>query len=147
MKKPLYLLELVDYDYYDEIDQEDVEDRYIIGYFFDKTHLNEAISLCEKRKGINEKIEITKFDFECGNNQKYVYVLFFEYSTLTDNEYSDFYYYFEPQCSYKKCLKQKENLLKINKYNKKQDRIFEDSKDGFRIDKIKINFISHINYF
>ena len=34
MKKTLFLLELIDYDHYDEIDEEDVEERYIIGYFF-----------------------------------------------------------------------------------------------------------------
>ena len=60
--------------------------------------------------------------------------------------YSDYYEYFEPQSSYKKCIKQKENLLNMNKYNKNNTFIFEDSKDGFRIDKIKIDFISHINY-
>ena len=146
MKKTLFLLELIDYDHYDEIDEEDVEERYIIGYFFNSTYLDEAISLCKKRKESNEKIKITKFDFECGNNQKFVYVLFFEYSTLVDNEYSDYYEYFEPQSSYKKCIKQKENLLNMNKYNKNNTFIFEDSKDGFRIDKIKIDFISHINY-
>ena len=146
MKKPLFLLELIDYDHYDEIDKEDVEERYIIGYFLSSKHLNEAVSLCEKRKNFNEKIKVTEFDFECTYNQKFVYVLFFEYSILKDNEYSDFYEYFEPQSSYEKCVRQKESLRKLNKYKKSQNRIFEDSEDGFRIEKIKIDFVSHINY-
>lgn len=146
MKKALFLLELIDYDHYDEIDKEDVEERYIIGYFSNTKCLDDAISLCKKRKEINEKTEITEFNFECGYNQKFVYVLFFEYTLLKDNEYSDFYEYFEPQSSYKKCIIQKEKLLKMDKYKNRYNRIYEDSKDGFRVEKIKINFISHINY-
>ena len=146
MKKTLYLLELIDYDHYDEIEKEDVEERYIIGYFLNPKHLNQAISLCKERKEINEKINITEFNFECSYNQKFVYVLFFEYSILKNNEYFDFYEYFEPQSSLKKCIKQKEKLLKMKKYKNSYDRIFDDSKDGFRVEKIKIDFISHINY-
>lgn len=146
MKKALFLLELIDYDHYDEIDKEDVEERYIIGYFSNSKNLDDAISLCKKRKEINEKIEITEFNFECGYNQKFVYVLFFEYSILKDNEYSDFYEYFEPQSSYKKCIIQKGKLLKMDKYKNRSNRIYEDSNDGFRVEKIKINFISHIDY-
>lgn len=146
MKKKLFLLELIDYDHYDEIDKEDVEERYIIGYFSSLKHLEQAISLCKKRKNANEKMEITEFNFECGNNQKFVYVLFFEYFVLKENEYADFYEYFAPQSSYKKCIVQKKNLLQMEKYKDTCNRIFEDSKDGFRIEKIKIDFISHINY-
>ena len=146
MKKILTLLELIDYDYYDVIDKENVEERYIVGYFFNSKCFNEAISLCETRKEINEKIKITEFNFECNYNQKYVYVLFYEYSILNNNEYTDYYEYFEPQSSYKKCLNQKNKLLKNNKYKKSFNRIFDGSKDGFRIEKIKIDFISHINY-
>lgn len=146
MGKKLFLLELVDYDHYDEIDKEAIEERYIIGYFFSKKILEQAILLCEKRKNINEKIKITELNFECGNNQKFVYVLFFEYSILKENEYADFYEYFEPKSSYKKCIEQKNSLLMKEKYKETYDRIYENSKDGFRIEKIKIDFISHINY-
>ena len=45
MKKKLFLLELIDYDHYDEIDKEDVEERYIIGYLSTKKQLEQAISL------------------------------------------------------------------------------------------------------
>lgn len=146
MKKKIFLLELIDYDYYDEIDKENVEERYIIGYFSNLKCLGQAILLCQKRKNTNETIKTTEFNIECGHNQKFVYVLFYEYCILRENEYADFYEYFDPQSSYEKCIAQKNNLLKMKKYKETCNRVFEDSKDGFRIEKIKIDFISHINY-
>ena len=146
MKKNFYLLELIDYDHFDEKDNEDVEERYIIGYFSSIVTLVKAISLCEERKEANEKIKVTEQEVECGYNQKYVYVLFYEYSILNDNDYSDFYEYFKPQSSYKKCFIQKEELLKLDKYRNNGNRLFDGSIDGFRVEKIKIDYISHINY-
>ena len=55
MKKTLFLLELIDYDHYDEIDKEDVEERYIIGYFLSLKHLEQAISLCKSEKMLTKK--------------------------------------------------------------------------------------------
>ena len=56
MRQIIYYLELVNYDHYDEIEQVDVEDRYIIGYFNDKKMLQQAVSLCEEKKLPNEEI-------------------------------------------------------------------------------------------
>ncbi|MBE5731011.1 MAG: hypothetical protein E7350_03590 [Clostridiales bacterium] len=146
MKRLIYLLELVDYDYFDEVENVDVEERWIIGYFSSEESLNDAISLCNQRKNKNEKITITQKLVECGNNQKYVYVLFYEYSIITDGEYVDYYEYFDPQSTYKKCIALKNELIKDVKYQNDGHRIYDGTTDGFRVYKIKIDFISHINY-
>ena len=52
----------------------------------------------------------------------------------------------EAQAAINALIVQKKNLLKMDKYKKTSNRIFEESKDGVRIEKIKIDFISHINY-
>lgn len=146
MKKLIYLLELVDYDHFDESDNVDVEERWIIGYFSSEESLNDAILLCNQRKNENEEITISQKLVECGSNQKYVYVLFYEYSIITDGEYVDYYEYFDPQSSYKKCIALKNELIKDVKYQNDGNRIYDGTVDGFRVDKIKIDFISHINY-
>ena len=86
MKSKLYLLELINYDHYDALEDEHVEDRWIIGYFSDLTILESAIALCEERKETEEKICITEIPFDCSPNQKFVYVLFYEYSILEGTE-------------------------------------------------------------
>lgn len=146
MKCLIYLLELIDYDHYDETDNEDVEERYIIGYFSNKESLEQAIALCQKRKTPHEEIRISEIAMECGNNQKYVYVLFYEYSIMDNGDWADYYEYFAPQSSYSKCVAQKKQLKQISKYQDNKSRIYDDSIDGFRIEKIKMNYIAHVSY-
>lgn len=146
MKRKMYILELIDFDHYDEVDKENVEERYIIGYFFNTAILDEAIILCKKRKNSNEKIVLNEINFECSPNQKYVYVLFYEYSKYVNNEINDYYDYFEPYSNRLKCNRKKEKLLLEDKYKVTDDKVFDDSLDGFRVEKIRIDFISHINF-
>lgn len=147
MIKELYLVETVNYAYFDEKDMEDVEDRYIIGYFDNPEIMKRAIEICNKKKEPDEEVKVTKYSFSCSSNQKYVYVLFYEYSTLTDGEYTDYYYYFEPCSNVLKCIKQKTELQKNEKYMHNENKIYDDSKDGFRIAKILINFIDYYYYY
>ncbi len=151
MKRKITLLDLVDFRGIDEKDNEPIEGRWIIGYFLDEKIKNKALEIYEEKKEGNEEIQIKEFDFSCSPNQKYVYVLFFEYSVLIDDaeqdknidpddQYTYYYYYFEPLSSYEKCLKLKEKLLEDDKY-KVKDYMIYDSDDGFHIEKIKINEI------
>ena len=75
-----------------------------------------------------------------------MYVLFYEYTLICNGEYSDFYENFEPHSNYNKCIEEKQELLKNEKYQNNGERIFENSRDGFRVAKIKINHIDYINY-
>ena len=94
MKKKIYLLELVEFYYYDTKDDENVEDRWIIGYFLTLSKLVEAISKCFDLKKETERIVVTSFDIKLNYNQKFVYVLSYEYSYLLNNNYIDYSYVF-----------------------------------------------------
>lgn len=146
MKRKITLIETVDFFGIDEIDGERIENRYIIGYFFDEKKIEEALCYYKEYKKESEEIVISEFDFKCSKYQKYVYVLFYEYSLIVDGEFQDFYEHFEPLSSYKKCLKTKNELLKNKKYQIDSKKIFDDSKDGFHIEKIKINFFLRFSH-
>ena len=146
MKRDLYYVELVNFDYYDEVDDENVESRYGIGYFTDEKIKNEAIELCKARKEGGEKIVITKYTLDLNYNQKYIYVLLYEYSIEDNEEYTDYYYRFEPMNNPKKCLEYKQKICNEPRYRDDGNRIFYDTPDGFYIEKAKINMIVHINY-
>ena len=118
----------------------------IFNSYFGESIMKRAIEMCNKKKEPDEEVKITKYSFSCSSNQKYVYVLFYEYSTLIDGEYTDYYYYFEPCSNVSKCLKQKTELQKNEKYMHNENKIYDNSKDGFRIAKVWINFIDHIIY-
>ena len=102
MKKSITLIELVKFYGIDEKDNERIEDRWIVGYFFNKKRIKQALALCKKKKKDDEEIVITQFEMECSPNQKYVYILFYEYSIIVDNQFQDFYEYFKPQSTFKK---------------------------------------------
>ncbi len=146
MKRDLYYVELVKFYYHDESDDEDVEDRNGIGYFTDEKIQNDAIKLCKALKEEGEEIVITKSTLDMNYNQKYIYVLMYEYSTKENEEYTDYYYRFEPMSNPKKCLEYKQKICNEPRYRDDGNRIFDDTPDGFYVKKVEINLIGHINY-
>ena len=141
----IYLLEQRKFYYIDVNDNENVEDNFIIGYFTaDK--IIKAKNYCID-KGISEKeLFVEEYDFQFKKNRKYVYILMYEYSRVCSNDrFEDYYYKFQPMHSRKECLVLKKQLLNEEKYQKTLNKIY-DSKDGFFIDKIEINFMSHVDY-
>ena len=146
MVDKMYILELTEYFGFDECDNEEIEDKKIIGYFLDENIFRYAVRLCKEKKKENEIIVIHECFFNHRKNQRNVYVLNYDYSILSDEGYTDYYEWFEPKSSYKECLKQKESLITLEKYKKDNNKIFFNTEDGFWIDKIEINFISYINY-
>ena len=62
------MLELVEFYYYDTKDDENVEDRWIIGYFLTLSKLVEAISKCSDLKKETERIVVTSFDIKLNYN-------------------------------------------------------------------------------
>ena len=146
MKKSITLIELVKFYGIDEKDNERIEDRWIVGYFFNKKRIKQALALCKKKKKDDEEIVITQFEMECSPNQKYVYILFYEYSIIVDNQFQDFYEYFKPQSTFKKCTILKKKLMDNERYQINSIKIYDESIDGFHVEKIKIDYISYINY-
>ncbi len=145
MIRDLYYIELYEYCYYDKIDDEIVENRSFIGYFFDERRKDEVIEMCNKLKEKREEVIVKKIPFECSPNQKYVYELFYEYSIIRFEEYEDYSYIFEPPFSNrKKCLEKKKELLKDSKYQHREYKVYENYTDkGFYIAKTEINSIYH----
>ncbi|MDO4378451.1 MAG: hypothetical protein Q4C64_04775 [Erysipelotrichia bacterium] len=109
MIRDLYYIELYEYCYYDKIDDEIVENRSCVGYFFDERRKDKVVEMCNKLKGKREEVIVTKYAFECSPNQKYVYELSYGYSIIRFGEYEDYYQWFEPMSSRKKCLKRRRN--------------------------------------
>ncbi len=143
----IYLVEFLRYYYKDNIDNEDVEDRYTIGYFSSSKLAYKAVKEClENDEKLNEKdFIITELNFKYTKNQKYLYVLNYEYSIINDkNLYEDFYYKYPPCKNKKECKEQKKNIINSKNFSKKENALYDISKDGFYIDKILINFTNKI---
>lgn len=145
--KKFFLLEYVKYRGFEELTQEDVEIKFIIGYFTTQEKLNMAKTLCLEYGLSARKLHVKEFDMQVGVNQKFVYVLNYTYSVKVDGIYTDYYSFFNPQISAKLCKEQKKQLLQESKYQRKPAKIYEDSPDGFFIDRIKFDFVSYIGFF
>lgn len=147
MKRKITLIELVSFEGIDETDNERIEDRYIVGYFFNQDKINDAILLCKEKKEKDEEIVLTEYEMECSPNQKYVYVLSYEYTIIVNDQFQDFYYIFEPQSSKRKCFLMKQSLTKDKKYQRSPEKIYEDNTiDGFYIAKMEIDCVFTVNY-
>lgn len=145
MKKKIYKLEYTTVYYKDSFDNEDVEERYIIGFFSNELLLIEAMNIC-KFEGMNKDcLQITEYELDCWYDKKYVYVLFYEYSRISNGIQWDYYYSFPPQPNKIKCILQKKSLLNDFNYKNSADKIYYDSKDGFRIKRVLLNFVETEN--
>ena len=142
----LFFLKHKIFYYKDPIDNENVEDIYIIGYFT-MEKINDAVKYCIEKGIPRNELVIEKYKLNLRPNRKYIYVLSYEYSTkLKNGEYQDYYYIFEPMLSRKACVDLKLKLLKEKNYSNRKEKIYDISKDGFYISKEEINAIYHINY-
>lgn len=142
----IYMVEFNRFYYFDCYDKEAVEDRYTIGYYTFIELANNAILKCMNETGYKrEEYNIIEYDILCGRNQKYLYVLNYEFSIKNEQgEYEDFYYKFEPCSNKSKCLDMKNELIQNDKIKIKNNAIYYASIDGFYVDKIKINFTNVI---
>lgn len=144
----IYMVEFHHFYYKDPLDNEDVEDKYTIGYFSSFDLALDAIKACIIKGHLKKQdFKIIDYEIELKKHQKYVYVLNYEFSILkNDGGYEDYYYKFTPCTSEKQCAELKEKLIKTGQINKKENAIYDVSSDGFYIDKIKINFINTIYF-
>ena len=140
----IYMVEFHRFYYFDKLDQEAVEDRYTVGYFSTNELAENAIHKCICESGYSKKdFQIIEYDLNISKNQKYLYILNYEFSVLNgDGEYEDFYYKYSPCTNVKKCIELKQFLIQNKMINIKKNAIYDVSKDGFYIDKIKIDFVN-----
>lgn len=137
--KKIFLLEEKKFYYRDGTDGENVEDIDIIGYFSTKEIVSTAINKCINLGMKKEELVCSEYVFNT-KKQKYVYILFYEYSIKDERGYTDYFYKFQPQTNKKKCMQLKEELLKKDFYMPNKNKIFDDFTDrGFSIRKIMID--------
>lgn len=141
INKKIFRLDKVKFYYYDSVDNENVEDLYVLGYFDSQEELDKALLVC-KQYGVDKgELSVQEFFVELANNQKFIYELSYEYSVLnSDKQYVDYSYVFPPQRSREKCLGLKFELQKLKKYRPSQNKIVDKKTDqGFWIEKWELN--------
>ena len=119
MYKKIYRLDYVQFFYHDEIDNEDVEIRKIIGFFSSKDKANAARKICNENGKISKNcFQVKEFNICLNYNQKYVYYIFLDYTIIDpkDGQYVDYLQIFPPRSSILKCQLEKETILKTEKY-------------------------------
>ena len=131
----IYLLEEV---FFDSVDLEDGEKKEI--RLSDGLWANHRKFLFAKKRILEEltagwTLEETEFDVPIRKNQKYLYVLNYEYFT---NDGTCFYYQFEPCTSAKKCWLMKEEKAKEDKYKLDSSKIIRRGADGWFIERYEI---------
>ncbi len=147
MKKyTIYRLEKFKFHYYDEKDDENVEDRFVLGYFCPYEELVKAIEVCKKYDIKEDELAVHEFPLELSKNQKYIYELSYGYSILDSNSrYIDYDYVFTPQRNRKCCLELKADLQQDRKYQCSKEKIFDkETPDGFWIEKLQINKLYNV---
>lgn len=139
----IYFLQQKKFYGYDSLDNENIEECMVIGYFTSLTLVDLAKEICI-RNGVDEKnIEVQEFNVLIKKNQKFIYVLSHSYSIKEPNgTFTDFEYIFEPQSNNAKCIELKEKLKLNSKYKFKENRDYSVyPPDGFFVDKYKLNCI------
>ena len=140
MIKKFYRLDYCDWDYFDEQDQEDVEKRYVIGFFDSLEKVNKAKEICRfQGKVLKKYLQVKEFFCQVGNRQKYLYFLVFDYSIFDGQEYTDYIYYLPPFSNKNKCKEYKKEMQKNEKFQVKPNYLYMATKDGFYIEKMRIN--------
>lgn len=137
----IYCLQKYKFYYYDKLEDENVENILVLGYFNSKTFLDNAVEICKKHEINGNELRIIEYDIDLMKKQKYLYVLSYAYYTLPDDDtYNDYEYLFEPQTNKKKCLILKEKLKKNPKFMHNKNKSYEDyTIQGFFIEKFELN--------
>lgn len=140
--KCIYRLEHVKFYYHDHNDDEDVEERLVLGHFSSHDALQKAINDSVNYGLPQNELKVTQYFDTFANNQKYVYVLSHQYYLLNGENYTDYEYIFQPFSNRKKCIELKERLKQNPKFATIENRHYDIAPpDGFCISKDKINHL------
>ena len=141
MSNTVYCLEKYHFFYYDKEDDENVESRYLLGYFNCQSSLENALKVCKLNGIQDDELKIEQFNLSLSKKQKYLYILTYSYSTRNEKgEYTDYEYIFEPKTNRKKCLELKEELCKQSKYSHTKKKIYDsETANGYYISRYEIN--------
>lgn len=137
----VYRLEKYKFYYHYLEDNEDVEERCVLGFFNSQFELKKAMLICENN-GLNKtELAVNEFNMNIKKSQKYIYALSYSYSVINkDNNYIDYEYNFEPQKNRERCIALKEELKKNTKFQHNENKIYDvETLDGFWIERFAIN--------
>ncbi|MBO4354201.1 MAG: hypothetical protein J5860_04600 [Clostridia bacterium] len=132
MKKTFYFLEYND----------GKTDR-TVGYFSSPEKLAVAKEACASAGVGADKLAVTEYSVDVGNNQKFLYALTFVYSVSENGEYVDHVTHFEPKTTERECEWSKYKLLRDPAYQLTDGRIYQ-TRDGFKTEKLQIDVISSV---
>ncbi len=137
----IYCLQKYRFFYYDEEDDENVETRYLLGYFNSSEKVKDAIEVCKANGISDDELRVETFELSLSKRQKYLYILTYAYSILNAREeYTDYDYVFEPKTNRKQCLELKEQLEKQLKYRHTSEKIYDsETVNGFYIACYELN--------
>ena len=127
--------ELVAFDGIDENDGERIEIRLGGCFWANKKKLAYLRKKTLETIGEGWENVETEYDLPINYNQKYIYILEYEYCLPNGTEY---WYQFEPQTSKCKCKAQIEMLSKDSKYSYSSERIYKSGNNGWSIEKYEI---------
>ena len=147
MKKNLiFRLDKYIYFYHDNEDDENVEERYVLGYFTSKENLQKAIKICEQNEINKKELKVHEFLLSYTRRRKYIYELSYEYTILNEkHQYIDYSYIFPPQISKDLCIQEMKLLLKEEKYKPTNNKIFDSAtSNGFWIEKLQLNKLYNV---
>ena len=141
--KSVYRLERVKYYFFDKVENENVEERFILGHFSSLKKLYEAISICLKNGFCEQELVISTFFDKFTHNQKYVYVLSHQYSIVDEKGmYIDYEYIFNPFSNKGKCVSLMNTLKENSKYSESSSKFYDkQSMKGFYISKQRIDHL------
>ena len=127
---------------FDEIDKENVEDRYFIGFYPSKKRATQVIQRYSRYDDVDEsnfQIIRRKVSFE-GEEPKVLYQSVHEYSIKVPGDlYVDYLYVFAPKATMKEAEELCDSLRHKKKYKKQDNRIYFHSEDGFSIGERVVN--------
>ncbi len=137
----IYCLQKYRFFYYDEADDENVEIRYLLGYFNSPEKVKDAIEVCKANGISDDELRVETFELSLSKRQRYLYILTYAYSILNaKEEYTDYDYVFEPKTNRKQCLELKGQLEKQPKYRHTNEKIYDpDTMNGFYIARYELN--------
>jgi hypothetical protein len=90
---------------------------------------------------------VREYPLGYNGNQKYVYVLMYEFYFGSGDNKAEYYYIFPPKTTDADCNLLRERLSILPEYSKTTGKHYYDSSDGFRIVRYDINHFEQFELF
>ena len=127
-----------------DVDGTLIEDVEIVGYFTNKKQVAAAMRQCARMGVPADTVRVVEYNVNFRNDQKYVYVLLYEYleNDGFEEESGEYYAYMAPCATEQACMVLRKQLALAPPYEKSPTKhYYDNSPDGFCILRYTINKI------